>query len=153
MNEKSLPSSAKQPKVTFEFGKIVVEQFDCHGTVATFVGEGAGSAGKQFVDWLKHTPGTELEDLRVAVNAIDSALCNYCNEASDPYDPPSSWDKSCEYAFKRLCEAYNDWHKNGPIIGELSQKFWGQFESELYETKNKLRDAELKLAKLSKKPS
>jgi hypothetical protein len=66
-----------KPKITFTFGTFVVEQFDVSGTVATFTGPGAGSAGKQYVDWLAHEPGTELEDLRVAVNEIDGALCNW----------------------------------------------------------------------------
>lgn len=137
-----------KPKITFTYGNFAVEGFDVDGTVATFTGPGAGSAGKQYVDWLAHTPGTELEDLRVAVSEIDGALCNYCNQVGDPYDPPSEWDESCKHSFKRLREAYNEWHKNHDIVGELSQKFWGQFESELYETKKQLREAERKLASL-----
>lgn len=137
-----------KPKITFTFGHFAVEHFDKDGTMATFTGTGAGSAGKQYVDWLAHNPGTELEDLRVAVNEIDGALCNYCNEASDPYDPPSQWDESCEASFRRLCEAYNAWHVNHDIVGEISQKFWGQFEAELSETKEKLHKAEREIARL-----
>lgn len=135
-----------KPKITFTYGNFAVEGFDADGTVATFVGPGAGSAGKEYVDWLAHEPGTELEDLRVAVNEIDGALCNYCNQVGDPYDPPSEWDKTCEHAFQRLCEAYNEWHKNRKIVGETSMKFWSGFKAELSETKKKLRDAERKLA-------
>lgn len=137
---------AREPKTTFEYGHFVIENFDDEGTVATFTGPSAGSAGKQYLDWLRHAPGSELEDLRVAVNEIDGALCNYCNEVSDPYDPPSDWDESCKHSFERLCEAYNDWHKNHDIVGETSMKFWTQFESELSDTKKRLREAERRLA-------
>lgn len=137
-----------KPKTTFTYGHFVIEQFDSDGTVATFTGPGAGSAGKQYMDWLAHEPGTELEDLRVAVNEIDGALCNYCNEVGDPYDPPSEWDASCEASFKHLCDAYNTWHKNHAIVGEMSQKFWSQFEAELSETKKKLRTAEREIRQL-----
>lgn len=136
------------PKTTFTYGHFVIEQFDVDGTVATFTGPGAGSAGKMFLDWLAHEPGTELEDLRVAVNEIAGALCNYCNQVGDPYNPPSKWDASCKAAFKHLREAYNAWYKNNGIVGETSQKFWGSFEAELYETKKKLRMAEQELARL-----
>lgn len=137
-----------KPKTTFNYGHFVIEQFDVDGTVATFTGPGAGSAGKRYLDWLAHTPGTELEDLRVAINEIDGALCNYCNQVGDPYDPPSKWDATCEESFKRLCEAYNAWHENHDIVGEISQKFWSGFEAELSETKKKLWKAEQELARL-----
>lgn len=137
-----------KPKITFSHGHFVAEQIDADGTVATFTGPGAGSAGKQYVDWLAHEPGTELEDLRVAVNEIDGALCNYLNQVGDSFEPVSQWDEFCKAGFRRLCDAYNEWHKNRRIVGELSQKFWGQFESELYYTKKKLRKAEQKIAQL-----
>lgn len=137
-----------KPKVTFTDGHFVAEPVDVDGTIVTFTGPGAGSAGKQYVDWLAHEPGSELEDLRVAVNEIDGALCNYCNQVSDPYDPPSEWNATCEASFRRLCEAYNSWHVNHDIVGEISQKFWGRFESELYETKKKLRAAEQEIVRL-----
>lgn len=139
-----------KPKITFTFGNFVIEDFDVDGTVATFTGPGAGSAGKQFADWLEHKPGTELEDLRVAVNEIDGALCNYCNQVGDPYDPPSEWDESCEAAFKRLCHAYNEWHKNHDIVGETSMKFWSGFEAELSETRKKLWAADREIGRLKK---
>ena len=139
-----------KPKTTFTFGHFVVEQFDHDGTVATFTGPGAGSAGKQYVDWLAHEPGTELEDLRVAINEIDGALCNYCNQVGDPFEPPSDWDETCERSFRRLCDAYNDWHRRHGIIGEVSQKFWGTFEAELFHTKEKLWKAEQEIARLKK---
>lgn len=135
-------------KTSFTYGNFVVENVDVDGTVATFTGPGAGSAGKQYIDWLTHTPGTELEDLRVAIKEIDGALCNYCNQVGDPYDPPSHWDKTCKHAFQRLCEAYNAWHRNHDIVGELSQKFWGRFDAELYYTKQKLNEAERRIAQL-----
>ena len=131
-----------KPKTTFTYGVFVIEEFDHNGTVATFIGHGAGSAGKQYVDWLAHNPGTELEDLRVAVNDIDAALCNYCNQVGDPYDPPSEWNESCVASFRHLCDAYNEWHKNHDRVGEISMKFWSAFEAKLYETKKKLREAE-----------
>lgn len=140
-----------KPETTFTHGhSFVVKGFDVEGTVATFTGPAAGSAGAQYVDWLAHNPGTELEDLRVAVNEINGALCNYCNQVGDPYDPPSDWDETCRHSFESLCEAYNEWHKNHDIVGEISQKFWGQFEAELYETKKQLREAECKLAALAR---
>lgn len=37
----------KKPKVTFEYGHMVVKQFDHDGTMATFTGPGAGSAGNR----------------------------------------------------------------------------------------------------------
>jgi hypothetical protein len=45
---------------------------------------------------------TELE--------LHKALCNFCNQAGDPFEPTSKWDEHVNRSFKRLCAAYNEWH-------------------------------------------
>lgn len=43
--------------------------------------------------------------------ALDQALCNFCNDAGDPFEPVSLWDDSVKRAFRVLCDAYNEWYK------------------------------------------
>jgi hypothetical protein len=52
--------------------------------------------------------------------ALHRALCNFCNEAGDPFEPASQWDDNVRHAFGRLCDAYNEWYKT-KITPEDSQ--------------------------------
>lgn len=39
-----------------------------------------------------------------------AALCNFCNNAGDPFEPASQWDESVWDNLRRLSKAYNEWH-------------------------------------------
>ena len=41
---------------------------------------------------------------------LDTALCEFCNNASDPIDDIELWNNSIKRDFKTLCEAYNNWY-------------------------------------------
>jgi hypothetical protein len=43
--------------------------------------------------------------------ALDKALCNFCNQAGDPFEPASKWDDFVCRAFGDLCVAYDEWYK------------------------------------------
>lgn len=52
-----------------------------------------------------------LQSMNEQEDALDKALCNFCNEASDPFEPASQWDDNVRRAFDNLCKAYNEWYK------------------------------------------
>ena len=43
--------------------------------------------------------------------ALDAALCNFCNNVGDPYEPVSRWEDGVERSFYVLRDAYNEWYK------------------------------------------
>lgn len=43
--------------------------------------------------------------------ALDRALCNFCNQAGDPFEPASQWDDLVWRAFGNLRVAYDEWYK------------------------------------------
>jgi hypothetical protein len=42
---------------------------------------------------------------------LDAALCNFCNQVGDPFEPASQWNDYVWMAFGRLSKAYNEWYK------------------------------------------
>jgi hypothetical protein len=81
-----------------------------------------------------------IEKLEAIVDGIDGALCNYCNQVGDPFDPPSKWDDYCNRAFEDLCNAYDNWHRlDKDIIGDITMRDFCE--------RKKLRD---KVAELEK---
>ena len=38
---------------------------------------------------------------------LDGALCNFCNQVADPFEPVSKWDEFVRNAFIELARAYN----------------------------------------------
>ena len=67
-------------------------------------------------------PGPYPEDMTEAERDLDRALCNFCNQASDPFEPASLWDEFVRRDLSKLCSAYNKWyvelttrHRSEPI--------------------------------------
>ena len=52
----------------------------------------------------------EGEDWNNTEVALDRALCNFCNDVSDRFDPVDVWNESVQHSFLDLCKAYNDWY-------------------------------------------
>ena len=74
------------------------------------------------------TDKERITHLEFIINEIDGALCQYCNEVNDPYDPPSEWKSGVRSAFRCLCDAYNLWHVRNKEIGDISQRFFAEHE-------------------------
>jgi DNA replication initiation complex subunit (GINS family) len=43
---------------------------------------------------------------------LHAALCQFCNEAGDPFTPASEWNENVEHAFGVLCKAYDAWYSS-----------------------------------------
>jgi hypothetical protein len=48
-----------------------------------------------------------------AMEQLDDALCNFCNSASDPWEPVDRWRKEVWDEFVVLCAAYNSAYSAG----------------------------------------
>jgi hypothetical protein len=42
---------------------------------------------------------------------LDRALCCFCNQAGDPFQPASQWDEYVRRDLAELAAAYNEWYK------------------------------------------
>ena len=42
---------------------------------------------------------------------LHRALCNFCNQAGDPFEPVATWDDFVWKSIRRLSKAYNEWYK------------------------------------------
>lgn len=51
-----------------------------------------------------------MNELDKTEKALNGALCDFCNSASDPFPPVSQWDDEVRRNFAGLCSAYNDWY-------------------------------------------
>ena len=60
--------------------------------------------------------------LESVIDDIAGALCDYCNQVGDPFDPPSKWDEYCERSFVNLCKVYNDWHSKHKEIETITMR-------------------------------
>ena len=56
-------------------------------------------------------PGPYPPELTEQEKALDRALCNFCNQASDPFPPASQWDEYVRKDLAELCLAYSEWYK------------------------------------------
>ena len=52
-----------------------------------------------------YAPGVTPEE-----KELDRALCNFCNDATDAYEPVDQWNDSVLLNLKALCAAYNNWY-------------------------------------------
>lgn len=56
-------------------------------------------------------PGPYTDDITDEEKKLDAALCDFLNQASDPFTPVSQWEDYVWTNFVALSKAYNEWYR------------------------------------------
>ena len=57
-----------------------------------------------------------------AMRILDRALCNFCNQVGDPFEPVAKWNSYVERGFRQLSDAYNVAHATGCFKNETPDR-------------------------------
>lgn len=71
---------------------------------------GVAHEDEKFAEWA-YIPGTGPREITKTEDELDEALCNFCNDAKDAYEPVDQWNDVVQESFRQLCVAYNNWYK------------------------------------------